>query len=105
MEGHQRNLELYDRFNARVAGVSRNDITTLKYWSRDLGLTFPILSNVAGHLGIWFGAQPPGYPMFARMTVIIDKQGVIRYMHRGSPDYHAILAQLKVLHAEEGVTP
>jgi peroxiredoxin Q/BCP len=43
--------------------------------------------------------------MFSRMTVIIDKQGVIRYMHRGSPDYHAILAQLKVLHAEEGGTP
>jgi len=105
MEGHQRNLDLYDRFNARVAGVSRNDITTLKYWSDELGLTFPILSNTAGHLGIWFGAQPPGYPMFSRMTVIIDKQGVIRYMRRGSPDFHGILTKLKELHAEEEVTP
>ncbi len=104
MEGHQRNLDLYDRFNARVAGVSRNDVTTLKYWSDELGLTFPIISNVAGHIGIWFGAQPPGYPMFSRKTVIIDKTGVIRYMRRGSPDSHEILETLKLLHAEE-VTP
>ena len=104
MEGHQRNLYLYDRFNARVAGVSRNDVTTLKYWTDELGLEFPIISNVAGHIGIWFGAQPPGYPMFNRKTVIIDKTGVIRYMRNGSPDYHEILETLKQLHAEE-VTP
>jgi peroxiredoxin Q/BCP len=104
MEGHQRNLELYDRFNARVAGVSRNDVTTLRYWTDELGLTFPIMSNVAGHIGLWFGAQPPGYSMFSRKTVIIDKTGVIRYMRRGSPDFHEILATLKQLHAEE-VTP
>lgn len=104
MEGHQRNLDLYDRFNARVAGVSRNDVTTLKYWVEDLGLTFPIISNVAGHIGIWFGAQPLGYSMFSRKTVIIDKTGVIRYMRSGSPDFHEILETLKQLHAEE-VTP
>ncbi len=104
MEGHQRNLELYDRFNARVAGVSTNDVETLKYWGEELGLTFPIFSNVTGHLGIWFGAQPPGYPMFTRKTVIIDQNGVIRYMQRGSPDFHKILETIKQLHAEEGVT-
>jgi len=46
MEGHQRNLSLYDRFNARVAGVSVDDVTTLKYWAKSLDLTFPLLSNV-----------------------------------------------------------
>jgi len=101
MEGHQRNLDLYDRFNARVAGVSRNDVVTLKFWSDELGLTFPIISNSAGHIGMWFGAQPPGYPMFSRKTVIIDKQGFIRYMRDGTPDFHDILETLKKLHAEE----
>jgi peroxiredoxin Q/BCP len=101
MEGHQRNLYLYDRFNTRVAGVSRDDITTLKYWAKDLGLTFPIFSNPVGHLGIWFGALEEGYPMFRRRTVIIDKTGVIRYMQNGSPDFHEILLTLKKLHEEE----
>lgn len=101
MEGHQRNLYLYDRFNARVAGVSRDQVATLEFWVEDLGLTFPIFSNPIGHLGIWFGALEAGYPMFNRASVVIDKWGEIRYMKRGSPNYHEILTVLKQLHEEE----
>ncbi|PLX85060.1 MAG: hypothetical protein C0617_05045 [Desulfuromonas sp.] len=103
MEGHQRNLDLYDRFNARVAGVSRNDVETLRFWTRELGLTFPILSNSVGHLGIWFGTLREGYPMFSRKSVVIDKWGRIRYMRDGSPDYREILLVLKKLHREEEI--
>lgn len=101
MEGHQRNLHLYDRFNARVAGVSRDQVKTLELWAEDLGLTFPLFSNPIGHLGIWFGALVEGSPMFSRNTAIIDKWGVIRYMRAGNPDYREILTVLKALHEEE----
>jgi peroxiredoxin len=101
MEGHQRNLYLYERFNTRVAGVSRDDVTTLKYWAKDLGLTFPLLSNVSGWLGIIYDVQPGSQPVFNRRTVIIDTKGVIRYARDGSPDYKDILSFLKKLHAEE----
>ena len=101
MEGHQRNLYLYDRLNARVAGVSRDQVATLKYWTEEMGLTFPIFSNPVGHLGIWFDTLEEGYPMFSRKTVVIDKWGVIRYMQAGSPDFQEILTLLKQLHEEE----
>lgn len=101
MEGHQRNLYLYERLNARVAGVSRDQVETLKFWAEDLGLTFPVLSNTIGHLGIWFDTLEAGYPMFSRKTVIIDKWGIIRYMRSGSPDFREILTLLKQLHDEE----
>lgn len=101
MEGHQRNLYLYDRFNARVAGVSRDDIGTLRQWADQLGLTFPLLANPTGYLGIMFGAQHEGFPTFARRTVVIDKWGTIRYIRDGSPDYREILLLLKKLHQEE----
>ena len=101
MEGHQRNLYLYDRLNARVAGVSRDQSETLKFWAEDLGLTFPVISNTIGHLGIWFDTLEAGYPMFSRKTVIIDKWGIIRYMRSGSPDFREILTLLKQLHDEE----
>jgi len=101
MEGHQRNLYLYDRFNARVAGVSRDDVTTLQYFAAKLGVTFPLLSNVSGYLGLDFGALAPGRPFFSRRTVIIDRKGVIRYARDGSPDFHEILTVLKKLHEEE----
>jgi len=106
MEGHQRNLYLYERLNARVLGVSKDDVTTLKYWAKSLDLTFPLLSNVTGFLGNYFHVKPePGskdYPIFGRKTVIIDKAGVIRYERDGSPDYKEILLFLKKLNQEGG---
>lgn len=102
MEGHQRNLYLYERFNARVLGVSRDDVTTLKYWAKGLDLTFPLLSNITGFLGAYFDTQPEGQPIFGRRTVIIDKTGIIRYVRDGSPDTKDILLFLKNLNQEGG---
>ncbi len=102
MEGHQRNLYLYERFNARVLGVSRDDVTTLKYWAKSLDLTFPLLSNITAFLGVYFQVQPEGQPIFGRRTVIIDKKGVIRYVKDGSPDFKDILLFLKKLNQEGG---
>lgn len=101
MEGHQRNLYLYDRLNAQVVGVSRDDATTLNYWSKSLGLTLPLLANVTGFVGDFFGIQPEGKPMFDRRTVIIDRKGIIRYVRDGSPDFKEILLFLKKLEREE----
>ncbi|MDI7259823.1 MAG: redoxin domain-containing protein [Thermodesulfobacteriota bacterium] len=106
MEGHQRNLSLYERFNARVLGVSVDDVAILKYWAKSLDLTFPLLSNITGFLGASFGVQPSpeikGYPVFGRRTVVIDKSGIIRYVKDGSPDYKDILLFLKKLNQEGG---
>jgi len=106
MEGHQRNLYLYDRFNARVVGVSVDDVTTLKYWAKSLDLTFPLLSNITGFLGGSFGVAPSpeikGYPVFSRRTVVIDMKGIIRYARDGSPDFKEILLFLKKLNQEGG---
>jgi len=102
MEGHQRNLYLYDRLNAQVVGVSRDDATTLKFWGDGLGITFPLLSNVTGFLGEFYGVLPLGKPVFERRTVIIDRNGVIRYLRDGPPDYREILRVLKQLNREGG---
>ena len=104
MEGHQRNLYLYDRFNARVLGVSRDDVTTLKYWAKGLDLTFPLLSNITAFLGVSTNTQPEGQPIFRRRTIIIDKKSIIRYVKDGSPDFKDILLFLKKLN-QEGEKP
>jgi len=105
MMGHQRHLPLYESFNARVTGVSRDDVATLKYWTKSLKVTFPILSNISGYLGDFFGVIPPGSLfVFNRRTVIIDRRGVIRYAKDGSPNYEEILDFLKKLN-EKDVVP
>jgi len=102
MEGHQRNLYLYERFNAQVVGVSRDDVTTLKYWGKGLGLTFPLLSNITAFLGESLAVQNDGNPVFNRRTVIVDHKGIIRYVKDGSPDFKEILLFLKKLDREGG---
>ena len=96
-----RNLSAYEALNARVVGVSRDDVITLKYWAKHLRITFPLLSNISGYAGDYFGAVKPGQFLFERLTVIIDKQGVVRYMKDGSPNYEEILAFLKTLNERD----
>ncbi|MBE0603341.1 MAG: redoxin domain-containing protein, partial [Deltaproteobacteria bacterium] len=84
----------------RVAGVSRDDANILKYWGDELGITFPLLSNVTGYLGSALVVQDGGSPVFSRRTVIIDRKGQIRYARDGSPDYRDILLHLKALEEE-----
>jgi len=102
MEGHERNFYLYDRFNARVLGVTRDDVTTLKYWAKGLDLTFPLLSNITGFLGVSVGVQADGKPIFSRRTIIVDKNRIIRYARDGSPVFKEILIFLKKLNQEGG---
>ncbi len=97
MQGHMRNLSAYQALNARVVGVSRDDVITLKYWAKHLRISFPLLSNISGYTGDYFGAVKPGQYVFERLTVIIDKKGIVRYMKDGSPDFEEILGFLKKL--------
>ena len=108
MDGHQRNLYLYDALNARVLGVSMDDVTTNKYFAQSLWLEFPILSNTLVWMGKEYGAysdKPPflrdGSPQgFGRRTVVIDKKGIVRYIRNGSPNFEEILTFLLKLEEE-----
>jgi len=102
MQGHQKKLSLYASLNAQVVGVSRDDIVTLKYWAKKYKLTFPLLSNISGYLGDYYGVTGDGNFVFNRRTVVIDKKGAIRYAKDGSPDYEEIIATIKRLSQEEG---
>jgi peroxiredoxin Q/BCP len=56
MEGHQRNLYLYDRFDTQVVGVSRDDVITA-VWARIWGLPSTAV-NVSGWLGVLYDVSP-----------------------------------------------
>jgi len=108
MDGHQINLYLYEALNARVLGVSMDDVTTNRYFAKSLWLTFPLLSNTLPWMGTAYGAfsnKPPfltdGTPQwFGRRTVIIDKKGIVRYIRNDSPKFEEILTFLLKLEEE-----
>jgi len=97
MQGHQARLSAYGSLNAQVVGVSRDDVKTLQYWKKHLRLSFPLLSNISGYLGSFFGVVKEGSFPFERRTVIIDRKAHIRYVQDGSPDFDDILKVLTAL--------
>ncbi len=108
MDAHQRDLYLYERLNARVLGVSMDDVVTNKYFAQSFWVEFPILSNPLAWMGKAYGAysvKPPFTPdgsinNFGRRTVVIDKKGIVRYIKDGSPDNKEILGLLLKLEEE-----
>ena len=108
MDAHQRDFYLYERLNAKVLGVSMDDVITNKYFAESLSLEFPILSNPLAWMGKKYGAysdKPPFLPdgsvnNFGRRTVVIDKRGIVRYIRDGSPNNREILELLLSLEKE-----
>jgi len=108
MDGHQRDLYLYERLNAKVLGVSMDDVTTNKYFAQSLWLEFPLISNTLAWMGKAYGAysdKPPFGPdgsllTFSRLTVVIDQKGIVRYVKKGSPNNQEILELLLKLGKE-----
>ena len=108
MDAHQRNMYLYEPLNARVLGVSMDEVTIIKYFAKELWLEFPLLSNTLTWMGRAYGVysdKPPFLPdgtpnWFGRRTVIIDKKGIVRYIRDGSPNNEEILEFLLTLEKE-----
>jgi len=108
MDAHQRDSYLYERLNAKVLGVSMDDVITNQYFAESFWVEFPILSNPLAWLGKQYGAyadKPPFLPdgsvnNFGRRTVVIDKRGIVRYIRDGSPNNREILELLLSLEKE-----
>ena len=74
---------------------------TLKYWTKHLRITFPFLVNISGYAGDYFGVVKPGQFVFERPTVIMDKNGIVRYIKDGSSSSEEILPFLRKLNEQE----
>ncbi len=90
MDGHQRVKFLYDRLNARVLGVSMSDLGSNKEFAQWLSLEFPLASAATSRIGVEYGVypeKPPYPPRFEKRMVIIDKNGMVRYVKDGPPNF------------------
>ena len=78
--------KIYDRFeelNTEVIAVSVDSIFTHKAWADGLGgISYPLLSDFWPHGGVseLFGVMRKTEGFSERAIIIIDKEGVIRYI-------------------------
>ena len=92
---------LIDQFNAedtQVLGVSIDSKESHENWAKSLGgISFPLLQDYhpKGSMSASYGTYLEDKGFAARSTVIVDKQGSVRYsvMANGERDISALLAE------------
>jgi len=99
-------LSTYDRLNAKVYGISNDTPYCLEEWSKQLGITFPLLGDFQKEVTEAYDVVWPNFsglgPGCARAVFVIDSGGVIRYSEQTPtlqdlPDYDAVEAAVRAI--------
>jgi peroxiredoxin Q/BCP len=72
-----------------VLGVSPDSLETHRKFSEEHGITFPLISDTDNTIR---GLYERG-----RITFLIDKTGIIRYVQKGVPEIGKFLREIKNL--------
>lgn len=102
------NIEMYDKVNARVFGISVDSPQALARFKDDQHLNFSLLSDFNKDASASYKAL---YPVFGtemkgvskRAAFVIDRQGIVRYAEvledaKQVPNFKLILETLSELH-------
>jgi thioredoxin-dependent peroxiredoxin len=79
-----------------VLGINPASLEEHARYREQLGLNFPLLSDVGGQTAARYGALNPDHTV-QRSVYVVDKEGLIRYAARGmhwSPEFYETLVNL-----------
>ncbi len=71
---------LWQATGARVLGISRDSKYSHRAWKEHLGLGYSLLADLRGDVAKLYGAWNEQACRADRMTVVIDPQGIVRYV-------------------------
>lgn len=86
MPSYEAELERFQSYDTEVVGISMDGIASLRAWAKQIGVTFPLLSDFypQGRVVDAYGVRhPAGVP--ERALFIVDKQGIIHWIHVHRP--------------------
>ena len=87
MQAFQMDLEKFKKLDAQVIGISSDSLETHEKFSEKYGLTFPLISDSDGVIKNLYGRD--------RITYLIDRKGIIRFIQKGVPENKDFLSKLK----------
>jgi glutaredoxin-dependent peroxiredoxin len=78
------NMEIYQRLNAQVLGISVDSVFTLGKFKADNGYTFPLLSDFNKEVSELYGVLSEKFVfnmrgVSRRSAFVIDAEGIVRY--------------------------
>ena len=83
MKAYQADIAKFEESGAKVYGISTDPLDINTKFHKELGLTFPLLSDTDNVASKTFGILNEKAKMAMRATFVIDKKGVITYIEEG----------------------
>jgi peroxiredoxin len=77
MKAFQQNLQKLEAADTQVLGVSMDSTFSNAAWAKEIGVTFPLLSDWGGEVTKEYGLFNPQYKAARRATFLIDKDGKV----------------------------
>lgn len=74
------NYGAWESSGAKVYGISRDSKYSHKAWKEHLGLTYSLLADLVGEAAKKYGAWNETLHRADRMTIVIDPEGIVRYV-------------------------
>jgi peroxiredoxin Q/BCP len=78
MQSFQRALEKFERLEAQILGVSSDSMETHMKFAKEYNITFPLISDNERQIKDLYGS--------IRITYLIDKKGIVRFIQKGVPE-------------------
>ena len=82
MRAFQDQLKTLEGTDTQVLGVSMDSSYANKAWAQQIGVTFPLLSDLGGDISKEYGVYNPSYKAARRVTYLIDKDGKVVEMQK-----------------------
>lgn len=86
LPSYEAELERFRSYDTEVLGISMDARHSLSHWAKEIGVTFPLLSDFypQGKVADEYGVRHPA-GMAERALVIVDKAGKIAWIHVHRP--------------------
>jgi len=90
-------LERFTEKSTVVLGVSVDSLDKHEAFASRHGLNLTLLSDSKGEIGRTYGAVRGDRIIADRVLFVIDRSGIIRYIHKGMPDMEEIIEVLTAI--------
>jgi peroxiredoxin (alkyl hydroperoxide reductase subunit C) len=86
MPGYEAELERFRSYDTAVVGISMDGHHSLRNWAKQIGVTFPLLSDFypQGKVADLYGVRHAS-GMAERALIVVNKQGRIAWIHVHRP--------------------
>lgn len=86
MPSYEAELDRFRSYDTEVLGISEDSKHALAAWAKQIGVTFPLLSDFypQGKVVDLYGVRHPA-GMAQRALIVVDKQGKVAWIHVHQP--------------------